>query len=369
MQNKVGFFCGSLSNGGLERNLVHLANAMATHPGQYIFFLPAKAPYRNLVNEARITLVEIPLHRKYLDFRKAVGYAALFKKTGIQQLIFRDTKDLDVLVWAKKRFASLELVYWQAMQLGVSKKGFYHTFKFNQLTKWVASLETLKSQALNQTSIKSEKLAVIPVGVNLTRFKECKITKEEAREQLTLPQQEKIIGIIGRIDPQKGQRFVIEQLVNFPQVHLVIVGEATTGEHHEFEKELKQLPAKLGIEDRVHFRPFLAESEVFYKAVDVCVMASDAETFGAVTIEAMASGTPVLGTDSGGTPEILEQGKLGTLYKPHNIDSFKTSLTELFYSLEEKKEIAKVAQQQVAQRYDWKNVADSFRSLLNNMNQ
>jgi glycosyltransferase involved in cell wall biosynthesis len=71
-----------------------------------------------------------------------------------------------------------------------------------------------------------------------------------------------------------------------------------------------------GLTDRVFVRPFRKDIAVFYKAIDAFVMASKAETFGMVTIEAMACGTPVIGSNAGGTPELLQFGKLGYLFEP-----------------------------------------------------
>ena len=59
-------------------------------------------------------------------------------------------------------------------------------------------------------------------------------------------------------------------------------------------------------------------------------MASEGETFGTVTIEAMKSGVPVLGTNSAGTPEILENGNLGFLYEANNGSDFCEQIDWIF---------------------------------------
>jgi glycosyltransferase involved in cell wall biosynthesis len=62
-------------------------------------------------------------------------------------------------------------------------------------------------------------------------------------------------------------------------------------------------------------------------------MSSKKETFGMVTVEGMASGLPIIGSNSGGTPEILEQGKYGKLFEPSNSQSLasviKTQLNQM----------------------------------------
>jgi glycosyltransferase involved in cell wall biosynthesis len=82
------------------------------------------------------------------------------------------------------------------------------------------------------------------------------------------------------------------------------------------------------LEDRVFIRPFRKDIVTFYKAVDACLMASKAETVGMVTLESLASGTPILGSNAGGTPEILDGGKFGILFETQNSESLATAMKQ-----------------------------------------
>src|SRR5690606_33072583 len=121
-------------------------------------------------------------------------------------VIFRDNRDLEILAWCKVLFYKhLKPIYWQAMQLGVSKKDVYHTFKFNQLKYWVATLPSMKQDVEQKTNINPKKIKVIPLGINLERFTKINLNKAESRAFFKLPETGFMIGCIGRIDPQKGQ--------------------------------------------------------------------------------------------------------------------------------------------------------------------
>jgi glycosyltransferase involved in cell wall biosynthesis len=66
-----------------------------------------------------------------------------------------------------------------------------------------------------------------------------------------------------------------------------------------------------------------------YTAADIFVFPSPTETFGNVVLEALASGTPVIGADSGGVKNIVEHGKFGYLFEPGNVESFVHAIMNL----------------------------------------
>jgi glycosyltransferase involved in cell wall biosynthesis len=87
-----------------------------------------------------------------------------------------------------------------------------------------------------------------------------------------------------------------------PSAHLVIAGTGSRAD------ALRLQAAALGIEDRVDFVGFIDDSRLaaYYQAADAFVLPTrELEGFGLVTVEALACGTPVLGTPVGATPELL----------------------------------------------------------------
>jgi glycosyltransferase involved in cell wall biosynthesis len=205
------------------------------------------------------------------------------------------------------------------MQLGVDKLDYFHTRRFNRITAWVSTLDFLYKQVLERTEFPESRLHMIPLGLDTSRF-ENQISQKEAREMMDLPQDVKIVGIVGRIDPLKGQDTLIRAmaLVEDPNCHAVIVGEITRNHEEYYVIQLKNLRIKNKLMDRVHFRPFTNDVQHAYTAMDFFAMCSAGETFGMVTIEAMASGKGVIGTNTAGTPEILNYGECGEFFEPYD---------------------------------------------------
>jgi glycosyltransferase involved in cell wall biosynthesis len=125
------------------------------------------------------------------------------------------------------------------------------------------------------------------------------------------------IGLIGRISPWKGQHIFLEAAArvhpNYPNARFYIVGSALFGEA-EYERKVRLLTESLGISSIVTFTGFRSDVQNAIADMDLIVHASiSGEPFGQVIIEGMAAGKPVIATNGGGVPEIVEDGKTGIL--------------------------------------------------------
>jgi glycosyltransferase involved in cell wall biosynthesis len=211
------------------------------------------------------------------------------------------------------------------MQLGVKKTNFFHTLRFSYFDLWSCPLNWLADQVKEMTKFSKEKIIVIPSGIDLRDFHDLPSTIE-ARNQLDLPEDKLLFGLIGRFDVHKGQVLLLEamQKCASKEFGIVLLGEPTRNEGTAYFDQMQKIIEENDLSDRVFIRPFRKDIGTFYKAVDWFVMASRAETFGMVTIEAMACGTPTLGSNAGGTPELLQHGQLGVLF--NTLDSSDLSL-------------------------------------------
>ena len=110
------------------------------------------------------------------------------------------------------------------------------------------------------------------------------------------------------------------------------MGETTQHEGSEYEKSLFEFIEDNGLNDRVIFRPYGSSLSHFYRSIDWMVMASESETVGMVTIESLASETPVLGSNAGGTPEIMNLSDGGILFESMNSTDLATKIDEIMES-------------------------------------
>jgi glycosyltransferase involved in cell wall biosynthesis len=112
----------------------------------------------------------------------------------------------------------------------------------------------------------------------------------------------------GRVEDRKGVHVAVEALAHLPEATLDVVGPEDT----RYVDHLRRLASRLGVDDRVHFVGAVERRELpdKYRSSDVFVFpVLWEEPFGLVPLEAMACGTPVIATGTGGSAEFLADGR------------------------------------------------------------
>lgn len=366
---KLGLVCGSDSLGGLEMNLVKLGSWMQLRGWDVFLYLLPESPATTFAKELNLTVRPISKHRKYYDAGKARQLKKRLLADNIDTVIIRDTRDLSLVGITKKMMGNrLQFIYWQAMEIGIPKKDILHTLRFKKLDAWLALLPYLAKQIATQTRFPAERVHIVPLGLELDRFANNEISRENARTDLNIPNGIFTAGIIGRLDPQKGQHTAIEAVTaaraNGREINLIILGEPTKNEGNAYAQKLQKMVNDAGMEEHILFRPYMRDTAPFYKAIDTLIMASERETFGTVTIEAMASGTPVIGTDTGGTIEILEEGKLGKLFVPNDADGLLTGLLDLHSDKASASALSADAKQAAISKYAHETVCTNIEAII-----
>jgi len=131
--------------------------------------------------------------------------------------------------------------------------------------------------------------------------------QSELRQPLELPSGVPIVGLVGRLQPWKGQdRLLRAQALlreRGHEMHLVIVGGTAYGLSEGYARSLPALVRELGLEQSVTMTGQVPDAGPYMEQMDVLVNASDPEPFGIVLLEGMARGVAVLAVDSGGWPQ------------------------------------------------------------------
>ena len=147
---------------------------------------------------------------------------------------------------------------------------------------------------------------------------------------------------VGVLIEYKGQRELIEacnilKRKNVIDFHLLIVGKGLQG----YEKELHQLVKKYDLEENISFYGVSSDVASLYAQSDISFMCSSREAYGRVTIESQLSGCLVIGVDSGATPELIEDGRTGYLYKTGDIQDLTQKIMKAVTDLKTSREIAR----------------------------
>ncbi len=164
-----------------------------------------------------------------------------------------------------------------------------------------------------QAWIHPERMGVIYNGVDTRRFALCRETRLAVREELGLPEQSFVVGSVGRLVPIKGHQTLLKAAALLSgsgiDLRVLLVGSGP-------ERERLQNRATGALEGRVCFAGDSNRVPELLNAMDVFVLPSLNEGMSNTLLEAMACGLPVLATNVGGNPEIVENNLHGCLFTP-----------------------------------------------------
>ncbi len=227
----------------------------------------------------------------------------------------------------------------------------------------VASIDEQK-QLVRFCGADPARISLVPCGVNLDVFRP--IDKQEARRQLGLRDDDRILLFVGRIEPLKGLDILLgaaAQVESDSDCFVLVVGGDGSTKEGEVPR-LRHLASELGIAERVSFLGAVDHERLplFYSAADVCVVPSFYESFGLVALEAMACGTPVVASRVGGLAGTVRDGETGYLIPWRCPEPFAERL-ELLLDNEELRRAFGQSAREFVERFRWDNVADATLAL------
>ena len=239
----------------------------------------------------------------------------------------------------------------------------------------IVTLSEYTREKLQRTyGLAPSKVSVIPGGVDLERFKPS-TDKASIRARLGLPEERFVLLTVRNLVPRMGLENLLTAfaivLNGRRDLLLVIGGEGP------LETELKEQVGRYGVEDYVRFAGYIPDEDLpsYYQMADLFILPTiELEGFGLVTVEALASGLPVLGTPIGGTREILAGLGPEYLFDDVTPESMATGILNVLDNWGKDssayKAISKSCRQVAEEHYSWDNhvnkLEDLFYSMLGN---
>lgn len=176
------------------------------------------------------------------------------------------------------------------------------------------------------------------------------------------------ILFVGRLSAEKHIEDIIEAIAKTdPALDLraEIIGAG------EQERALADLADKLGIADRVVLRGKVSDAELVaaYQRADIFCMPSTAELQSIATLEALATGVPVVLADAVALPHLCEDGVNGRLIAPRDIDGYAQAFTEIATAPADERKAMSLAAQKIAARHDISATLDTFEEIYSGLLQ
>jgi glycosyltransferase involved in cell wall biosynthesis len=208
------------------------------------------------------------------------------------------------------------------LKKGIHKRIAVKHFLFNRM---VAVSESVR-QTLIGSGLRPEQVLTIHHGTDTDAFRQTTLPPGEVRREWGVPEGRFLVGVVGRVAEEKGvdQFLKAMALLADAPVHGVVVGEG------KVLAEMRDLATRLRLDDRVTFAGFRADVNNAVNAMDALLLASTwAEPCAAVIQQAMAVSKPVIGTNIGGTPEMIADGETGILVPPSDAGAIAAAVRRL----------------------------------------
>lgn len=208
---------------------------------------------------------------------------------------------------------------------------------------------------------------ILPMGVDSTRFS---ITNKDDSIRRRYDAKGPLLLFVGRLSEVKGIRYLLEAMPAViskePETKLLIIGSG------EEEDTLKELNTSLELERNVFFVGSIPNSDLpqFYRAADIFVGPSiqakggDTEGFGLTFVEAGMSGCVLIGSNVGGIPDIIQDGRTGFLIEEKDTTAIAAKILEIINQREDWPEIRNRTRIELVNNFSLKTIAKEYSDLL-----
>jgi glycosyltransferase involved in cell wall biosynthesis len=184
----------------------------------------------------------------------------------------------------------------------------------------------------------------------------------KVREELGIPLNAVVAGIVARLVPWKGQKDTIEAFARiarqFPDAYLVIVGGG------EYRDELERTAQATGFSNRIIFTGLRSDISNILSALDIFVHPSRMEAFGIAVLEASSHGLPVIAYEEGGIKEIVVNGMTGYLTPPGDINSLSHKMSCLITNSSLRRAMGQSGRERADKLFTPKYAGISFYGIL-----
>ena len=204
---------------------------------------------------------------------------------------------------------------------------FWKGGRYRRLVDHVAAnCESVRRRVL-AAGVPPERVTLVHEGIDLAPWQGIVSQRAASRVALGLEAEALVVSCAASLRPRKGQALLIDALANlearFPNAVLILAGEGTERD------ALRARAERLGIADRVRVPGAIRPVQQLYAASDVFCMPSFHEGLSNACLEASAAGLPLLVTDVGGLPEIVEHGVTGEVVASGDVPALTASLARL----------------------------------------
>lgn len=253
-----------------------------------------------------------------------------------------------------------------------SRQDLIHKWLYRRLDLLLTITRQMQERVRQLWPVRPEIVRPLYYGINVERFSTDGIDPGPVKRRHDIAENARVVGIIGNICKNKGQRFVLEvfhELTDlYPDLVMLMAG-GIPDRDAPYADGILQYITEHQLEGCVRILEFTKDVAALLSTFDIFVLGSVAEAFGFVVIEAMAAGRVVVASRAGGVPEIITDGVDGFLYESQDPGSLKAALQKaLDLQPEARAQLVRNAKTTVAERFSHprmiRDICDVYEEIV-----
>ncbi len=368
--------CSSRSLGGLEQFQLVIASAMRDM-GHYVQIAgEPDSAFTRAAEEAGFRTHRIRF-RSYVSPLAVLRLTRLMRGSRAEVLHYRLSKDIWTVAPAA-RLAGLKgrIVHTLGMNPGGRLDNPVHRGLRNTLGAFVAPTPQTAHSAATVWGMQPEEVTMIPNCVDPAPFEREGLEGAAAylREIWGIPSESVVVGMLGRLEPDKGIETFLRMAVELrtgPQAEDVrfVVGGPVLPERRTWLQAMMEIAEDAGLSEHVVLPGVQHDVPAFMRAIDIFVLPSHRETFGAVLVEAMMGGRPVISAHGPGPDFILNEGRFGTLFPAKDHEALAGHVRELIQDSGLRTERGAVGRGRALEAFSHSTVMPRYESLFQQLRE
>ena len=323
----------------------------------------------NSLNETKLRnwnlpiITDIPLSSSnpWRLWRAYQRLQSLIEEQQIQIVNAHRSEGFPLLVLLRQRLKSFALIRTRGTTRPLRDHWVNRKLHEDWIEAVIVPAQVIASQLRQVLNLPPERLQVIYYPANLGLIdsqgeSEAQQSRLECFDRLGIPEHCRVIGIVGRIRPVKGQRILLKSFValrkHFPDIVLLMLYRDTNETEAEWQGLLQDL-AESNLQQNVYLYGYREDVLEIMRHTDIGVVSSvDSEVICRVAVEFFSVGTPVVAFPTGALPEIIWDGVTGRIAKDKSAEALAEILEWMLESPECIAELGKNARQQSLERFD-----------------
>ena len=353
---KVLYLINYAGSGGSERYVELLAGYYHNNKASCGLCYNVDGPLVEKMRRLGIPVHQLPMQSP-LDLSAAKKLAALVKKEGYDVIHAQYPRENDIAILSKLFGCKARVVF--TSHLISEQPGLWRLLNriFTPHDHAVLTVCTYGKAVLERGGVAKDKIRIVFNGVDASSAPE---RDRSVLREFGIREEEKVITILTRFSEEKGVPFLLRSIARLKEKTDIPFRLLLVGTGPDFDRDKALLP-QLGIEDKVVLTGFRTDTAKLLAASDIYLNSSSSEAMSFAILEAMGAGLPLVLTDVGGNPELVNTGSVSGLLAPYgDEDAYAAAIASLLEDDGLRTRYAAAARDKARREFDLYNLLDKL---------